>query len=131
MRWSTPNTRVLLKGDSSSWPASFQCINGNQYMRKPNRNMISVRFNIFHQTVPADKLDHFSMAKLIAFPTANKKDGNTRSVGVKPCQWACCNGEKLVAPLPGVFTMIIKQTVMPRNTSNAVNLSVAAIVSLY
>src|SRR5579875_4046489 len=55
----------------------------------------------------------------MALPTANKKEGNTRSVGVKPCHCACSSGAKGVAPLPGVFTIIIKQMVMPRNTSNA------------
>ena len=35
---------------------------------------------------------YFLRLKLIAFPTANKKEGNTRSVIVKPCQAACLNG---------------------------------------
>jgi hypothetical protein len=38
---------------------------------------------------------------------------------VKPCHAACSNGAKGVAPLPGVLTMIMKHTVMPRNTSKA------------
>ena len=59
--------------------------------------------------------------KLIALPTANKKEGNTRSVGVKPCHAACSNGLKGAAPLPGVFTMIIKQMVIPLNTSRERN----------
>lgn len=58
------------------------------------------------------------MEKLIAFPTANKKEGNTRSVGVNPCHEACNSGANGVAPLPGVFTIIMKHTVMPRNTSS-------------
>ena len=28
----------------------------------------------------------------MALPTANKKNGNTKSVGVTPCQPACSNG---------------------------------------
>ena len=32
-------------------------------------------------------------------PTANKNDGNTKSVGVKPCQCACSKGEKVVEEL--------------------------------
>jgi len=54
----------------------------------------------------------------MAFPTANKNDGNTRSVGVKPCQAAWFSMAKGSAPLPGVFTIIMKQTVIPRNTSS-------------
>jgi hypothetical protein len=61
------------------------------------------------------------MEKLMALPTANKKEGNTRSVGVKPCHAACSRGENAAAPLPGVFTMIMKHKVMPRNTSSDKN----------
>jgi hypothetical protein len=56
----------------------------------------------------------------MALPTANIKDGNTRSVGVKPFQWAWCSGAKVVASLPGMFTIIIKQIVIPLKTSSAV-----------
>ena len=66
---------------------------------------------------------YLSREKLIALPTANKNEGNTRSVGVKPCHEACSNGAKGAAPLPGVFTMIIKQIVIPLKTSSAKNLS--------
>src|SRR3954452_6648479 len=66
------------------------------------------------------------MAKLIAFPTAKRNDGNTRSVGVKPCQCACSSGE-YVNLLPDVFTMIIKHIVIPLNTSRARNRCFGAI----
>jgi len=34
------------------------------------------------------------MAKLIAYADGKQKRGKkTRSVGVNPCQWACCSGE--------------------------------------
>jgi hypothetical protein len=61
--------------------------------------------------------------KLSALPTANKKDGKTKSVGVKPCQLACLKGAKVCNASPGVLTMIIKQIVIPRKTSNDKNLS--------
>lgn len=64
----------------------------------------------------------------MAFPTANKKEGNTKSVGVNPCQFACSKGEKVVAPFPGVFTIIIKQIVIPLNTSRAVKRWLAAVI---
>ena len=66
--------------------------------------------------------------KLIALPTANKKEGKTRSVGVNPCHAACSKGLKGTAPLPGVLTIIIKQIVMPRNTSNERNRSLAVLI---
>ena len=72
----------------------------------------------FLKKAPEPNSRYLSNEKLMALPTANKNDGNTRSVGVKPCQVACSRGAKGVAPLPGVFTMIIKQMVMPRNTSS-------------
>ena len=75
-----------------------------------------VLFKIFPNTCDCDKLFHFFITKLIALPTANMKEGKTKSVGVKPCYAAWFNGAYAVALLPGVFTIIIKQTVMPRNT---------------
>ena len=61
---------------------------------------------------------NFFIEKLMAFPTANKKEGKTRSVGVKPNQAACSSGANGAAPLPAVLTIIIKQIVIPRNTSS-------------
>jgi hypothetical protein len=58
----------------------------------------------------------------MALPTANKKEGNTKSVGVNPFHSACKNGANVAAPSPGVFTMIIKQIVIPLNTSSDKNL---------
>jgi hypothetical protein len=66
--------------------------------------------------------------KLIAFPTANKNDGKTRSVGVKPCHSACSRGEKGKAPLPGVFTIIIKQIVIPLKTSRERNRGLCSLI---
>src|SRR5688572_11964072 len=83
--------------------------------------MRTVRFRTFPRNAASFSVLYFSIEKLIALPTANKKEGKTRSVGVKPCQGACRRGPKASAPLPGVFTMIMKQTVIPRKTSNARN----------
>ena len=80
--------------------------------------MIAVLLSIFHTTAPWLMVSNFFMPKLNALPTANRKDGNTRSVGVNPCQAECSSWEKLGSP-PGVLTMIMKQTVMPRKTSRA------------
>src|SRR5690242_2538824 len=83
--------------------------------------MMTVRFKIFPTTSAFPKPAHFCITKLIAFPTAKRKEGKTRSVGVKPCHLACNKGEKVTESSPAVFTMIIKQMVIPRNTSRAKN----------
>ena len=64
----------------------------------------------------------------MALPTANKKEGNTKSVGVKPCQCACNKGAYVVALLPVVFTIIIRQIVIPLKTSRAVNRWLPAVI---
>ena len=76
----------------------------------------AVRLRIFKNTPLSVACLPF--VKLSALPTANKKAGKTRSVTVKPCHAACSKGANGVAPLPGVLTMIMKQTVMPLNTSS-------------
>src|SRR5690349_8465806 len=85
--------------------------------------MMNVRFKILPTTSPSDFDAHFSITKLNALPTANRNEGKTRSVGVNPCQCAWWSGENVVSPLPGVFTMIMKQIVMPRKTSSEVKRS--------
>jgi len=57
------------------------------------------------------------MEKLIALPTINKNEGKTRSVGVRPFQRECISGANGGA-LPLLLTIIIKQTVIPRNISS-------------
>ena len=79
--------------------------------------MSAVRFVILNKKAGVLNLSHLGKTKLMAFPMANKKEGNTKSVGVKPCQLACIKGAKVCAPSPGVFTMIIKQMVIPLKTS--------------
>src|SRR6187549_1076022 len=97
-------------------------------MRYPNRKMMKVLLNIFHNTSVSLSALHFFIVKLMALPTAKRKEGKTRSVGVNPFQFACNKGEKVVAELPGVFTMIIRQTVNPRKTSRARNRFVVVVI---
>lgn len=118
MRCSTPIIRVSLIGLSEKLP-SWMVKKGNQYMRYPNKKIRNVRLSTFPKNAPSSSWRYFSIEKLIAFPTANKKDGKTRSVGVNPCQLACRKGPNGVAPSPGVFTIIMKHTVSPRKTSRA------------
>jgi hypothetical protein len=85
--------------------------------------MSAVRLKILNITNALFSFSHLGKTKLIALPTANKNDGKTKSVGVNPFQLACKNGAKVAAPSPGVFTIIIKQIVIPLNTSRDRNLS--------
>ena len=84
--------------------------------------MITVLLVIFRKTSEnvLSPQPVFTNAK--AFPTAKRKEGKTKSVGVKPCQLACSNGPKVKLQSPEVFTIIIKQIVNPRKTSKALNL---------
>ena len=47
----------------------------------------------------------------------NKKNGNIKSVGVKPCHVACSNGGYTEFHVPGVFTKIINAMVKPLKIS--------------
>jgi hypothetical protein len=58
------------------------------------------------------------ITKDIALPTANKKKGKTKSVGVQPCQLAWDKGLKVLDQEPGLFTKIMSATVAPLKTSN-------------
>ena len=119
--------RVSLKGISVKWLASLNSRNGNQYIKNPNKNISAVRLVILATMLEWLIPSHLGSTKLRAFPTANKKEGNTKSVGVNPCHFACNKGAK-VTSLPGVFTIIIKQIVIPRNTSRARNRCVLSII---
>jgi hypothetical protein len=54
--------------------------------------MSKVRLVIFFQKAALLPASNFGITKAIALPTANKKKGNTKSVGVTPCQGACLRG---------------------------------------
>ena len=83
--------------------------------------MIRVLLQILPSTSARVFSSHLRITKLMALPTANKNDGKTKSVGVKPFHLACCRGAKVKEPSPEVFTMIIKQMVRPLKTSRARN----------
>ena len=55
--------------------------------------MIAPRLNTRHMYAPLLMPSNFFMEKLMALPTANKNEGKTRSVGVKPNQAAWSSGE--------------------------------------
>ena len=113
MRCSTP--KILVSAIGFKLPFSK---NGNQYIKNPNRKIMVKRLKTFFKNSELATFWYFFMLKLIAFPTTNKKVGNTRSVNVNPFQTACFKMPKLVSPFPGEFTMIIKATSMPLKTSN-------------
>ena len=92
-------------------------IKGLQFKKRPIANINKVRLiTFFQKSLPVPKAN-FGITKLMALPTANKKKGNTKSVGVQPCQLACPKGLKICPQLPGLFTKIIRATVAPLKTS--------------
>ena len=80
--------------------------------------MTKDRLNTFVRNVRVPLVSYFFMEKLMAFPTTKRNVGNTRSVGVKPNHLAWSSGQNVGSP-PGSLTIIMKHTVMPRNTSRA------------
>ncbi|EJZ40536.1 hypothetical protein LEP1GSC178_1329 [Leptospira licerasiae str. MMD4847] len=50
-------------------------------------------------------------------PTAKRKKGNTKSVGVHPSHFACLRGQYILDQVPGLFTRIIPATVNPLKRS--------------
>ena len=117
MRCNTPNILAL----------SNDPVKGNQYIKKPSTNKIKLRLKMLKSSFALPAFSKLGNTKLSELPIANKKDGKTKSVGVKPCQLACIKGAKVCAPAPGVLKMIIKQMVIPLKTSRAVNLCVVDI----
>ena len=53
----------------------------------------------------------------------NKKNGNIKSVGVKPCHVACNKGGYTALQVPGVFTKIINAMVKPLKISTILNIN--------
>ena len=79
--------------------------------------MSKVRLITFFQNSAAPAASKRGITKAMALPTANKKNGKTKSVGVTPCQGACIKGPKIWLQLPGLFTRIMSATVAPLKTS--------------
>ena len=79
--------------------------------------MRAVRVITILQNIRGPAVSSLGITKARALPTAKRKNGNTRSVGVSPCHAACSSGSKICDHVPGLFTSIMRQTVAPRNTS--------------
>ncbi len=92
MRWSTPRIRVSDNGKAEISRLSLKRKKGYQYIKKPSKNSRAVRLRMWKVTSRLGCPLNLSKLKLMAAPTANKKEGNTRSVGVKPCHAACSRG---------------------------------------
>ena len=92
--------------------------NGHQFKKRPMRNISSDRVITFFQKIASPAASRRGITNAIALPTAKRKKGNTRSVGVKPCHGACSSGSNICPQLPGLFTRIIRHTVAPLKTSS-------------
>lgn len=100
----------------TSWSLSKRT-KGDQFRKKPIRKINAERVNTFLRKAAVPAVSSRGITNDKALPTANKKKGKTRSVGVQPCQGACSSGAYKFDQLPGLLTNIIKATVAPRNTS--------------
>ena len=116
MRCKTPNMRTFSQGLKTK-PVSDHFTNGLQFKNNPIAKIKMVRLITLDQNSEGPAFCNLGITKDNALPTANKKKGNTKSVGVHPCQLACPNGLKILAQEPGLFTKIIRATVAPLNTS--------------
>jgi purine nucleoside permease len=115
MRCKTPNIRMLSQ-DFATSTLSLHFTNGLQFKNKPMAKMRMVLLTTFKKNaVPFSS--NLGITKAIALPTAKRKKGNTKSVGVHPCQGACSNGGNIFDHEPGLFTKIINATVAPLKTS--------------
>lgn len=76
---------------STSW-SSCQRKKGDQFSNNPMLKMRIVLLKIFFIKVEVPAASNRGITKAIALPTAKRKKGNTRSVGVHPCQGACSSG---------------------------------------
>lgn len=99
IRCNTPNIRtplllsVMFTQLMKLRPSSVHLKKGHQFRKRPIRNINTVRFAIFFQKITFPATSRRGNTKDIALPTANKKKGKTKSVGVRPCQGACSSGE--------------------------------------
>jgi hypothetical protein len=116
--------RNLSKVFATKLPSTPQLLHftkGNQLSNNPIKKISKNHFVTFHKKPLSRSL--FSVAdrlktNAIAFPTAKRKKGNTKSVGVQPCHGACSKGGYIYFQDPGLLTKIIKATVAPRKTSS-------------
>ena len=86
--------------------------------KRPIAKMSSVRCATRRQNTAAGPVCSAGITKASALPTANRKNGNTRSVAVQPCHGAWASGGYIADQVPGLLTRIISATVAPRNTSS-------------
>ncbi len=68
--------------------------NGKAFRNSPRATMISARRTTFAVKAPGEspRASLLPSDSGIATPTMNRNAGNTRSVGVNPCQGACRRG---------------------------------------
>jgi hypothetical protein len=90
--------------------------------------MMSALLKTFPIKADGGRKANFLILKLMEFPTAKRKVGKTRSVNVNPCHSACLKGEYILPQSPGVFTIIMRQTVRPLSTSSERYLTGAGLV---
>ena len=91
------------------------------FRNRPTANMRATRLIMRNSAGPENSKLNFLREYHIATPEIKRNEGKTRSVGVHPCHEACLSGAYTWLHVPGVFTMIMKTTVIPLNTSRDIS----------
>src|SRR5690606_39674469 len=91
MRGRTPGMRRVSSDLKTSW-SSVHRTNGNSCSTHAMMIIKAARLKIFFITSPEPRASYFDMENASALPTAKRKKGNTRSVGVQPFQGECSSG---------------------------------------
>jgi hypothetical protein len=92
------------------------------FRKSPTTNIRATLLRIRNSAGPENSKLYLRSEYHIATPDIKRKEGKTRSVGVHPCHEACLRGANTWLQVPGVFTIIMKATVMPLNTSSDISL---------
>lgn len=84
--------RSVPKSIGTSWPAASQRTKGAAFNTSPMAKISAVRVATLRQNADDPCSRRRGSTSASALPTANRKNGNTRSVGVQPCHAACASG---------------------------------------
>jgi hypothetical protein len=90
----------------------------NQLRARPIMKIRNVLRTIFETHFFVGRNSNFWRERNVDIPMMNMKNGNTRSVGVKPFHSACRKGAYTKLHDPGLFTKIIPDMVIPRKMSS-------------
>ena len=92
MRCSTPMMRNESASRTTRSPTSSHRTNGAAFRKSPTPKITRQRCRIRRVNAAVDSTRRVGRVNAKEAPTTNRKNGNTRSVGVQPCQGAWASG---------------------------------------